>query len=188
MHGAASLDSVRGYEGIATSLYFERLSMFFPAEVPFTTRSRRPPQDEANALLSWTYTIVMAEIESEIRCAGLDPSFGFLHELEYGRPSLACDLLEPLRAPLCDLLVLNLLNHGLVKKDNFHREAEDGGVSLNNDIRGTFFAEYEEYMERKFAEVKGGSHVTFRRVIRNMVNSICNTIESKEDENFFLMP
>ncbi|MBQ7651270.1 MAG: CRISPR-associated endonuclease Cas1 [Victivallales bacterium] len=185
---ADSLDSVRGYEGVATSVYFGRLGSFFPPDVPFTTRSRRPPRDEANALLSWTYSIVMAEIEAEIRCAGLDPSFGFLHEMAYGRPSLACDLIEPLRAPLCDLLVLNLLNHGLIKSDNFHRESEDGGVYLNNDIRGTFFAEYEEYMERRFAEAKGGQHVTFRRVIRNMVNSVCNIIENKEDEDFFLMP
>jgi len=188
MNRAESIESVRGYEGIATSVYFGRLGAFFPPDIPFTNRNRRPPRDEANALLSWTYTIVMAEIEAEIRCAGLDPSFGFLHEMEYGRPSLACDLLEPLRAPLCDLLVLNLLNHDLVKRSDFHREAGDGGVYLNNEVRKTFFTEYETYMERKFAETKGGQHVTFRRVIRNMVNAVCNIIENKEAEDFFLMP
>ena len=185
---ADSMDSVRGYEGVATAIYFKRLRAFFPPELPFVSRSRRPPQDEANSLLSWTYTIVMAEIETEIRCAGLDPCFGFLHEIANGRPSLACDLLEPLRAPLCDMLVMNLVNHGLIKKEHFHRDADDGGVYLNNSARGIFFNEYEEYMLRRFAEKKNGIHVTLRQVIFNMVHAICNTIEDKQDREFFLMP
>ena len=182
------LESVRGYEGVATAIYFKRLGAFFPPEFPFVSRNRHPPQDETNSLLSWTYTIVMAEIEAEIRCAGLDPCFGFLHEISTGRSSLACDLLEPLRAPLCDLLVMNLVNHGLIKKEHFHRDADDGGVYLNNSARGIFFNEYEEYMLRRFAETKGGMHVNFRKVIFNMIHAICNTIEDKEDRDFFLMP
>ena len=183
-----SLDSVRGYEGIATATYFKRLSAFFPPELPFVSRSRRPPQDEANSLLSWTYTIVMAEIEAEIRCAGLDPCFGFLHEIFNGRPSLACDLIEPLRAPLCDMLVMNLVNHSLIKREHFYRDADDGGVYLNNSARGVFFNEYEQYMLRRFAEAKKGLHVDFRKVIFNMVHAICNTIEDKEERDFFFMP
>lgn len=185
---ADSLDSVRGYEGIATAIYFKRLGAFFPPELPFVSRRRHPPQDEANSLLSWTYTIVTAEIEAEIRCAGLDPCFGFLHEIQSGRPSLAYDLLEPLRAPLCDLLVMNLVNHDLIKKEHFHRDADDGGVYLNASARGIFFNEYEEYMLRRFTEVKDGMHVTFRKVIFNMVHAICKTIEDKEEREFFLMP
>ena len=185
---AEGLEAVRGYEGVSTAIYFGRLGTFFPPTLPFVSRSKRPPLDGANALLSWTYTIVLAEIDAEIRCAGLDPCLGFLHNISTGRASLACDLLEPLRAPLCDLLVLNLLNHGLIKVQNFHREDEDGGIYLNDDAKGCFFSEYEQYMERSFAEVKGGNHVTFRHVIKNMVSNVCNALEAKELKDFFLMP
>lgn len=185
---ADTTDAVRGYEGIATACYFRRLAVFFPPELPFLSRNRRPPRDAANAILSWTYSVVSAEIEAEIRSAGLDPCIGFLHDVSYGRPSLAMDLLEPLRAPLCDLLALNLLNHKLLQQEHFETHADDGGVYLKSDSRKIFFCEYERYMERFFAETKGASRVTFRRVIRNMVNAICQTVEMNQEPQFFIMP
>lgn len=180
--------SVRGIEGIASAVYFRRLAAFFPEELPFVSRNRRPPRDAANAILSWTYAIVMAEIDAAVRCAGLDPCLGFLHEISYGRPSLSLDLLEPLRAPLGDLLALNLLNHKLLRQEHFENNPEDGGVYLKKESRRIFFTEYEQYMERFFAESKGGSRVTFRRVIRAMVNAVCEMIEAGKEPEFFLMP
>ena len=185
---ANDLDTLRGFEGTATARYFKRLSVFFPEDMPFTSRSRRPPRDAANAILSWTYSIVTAEIDAAIKTAGLDSSLGFLHELSYGRPSLALDLIEPLRAPLCDLLSLNLLNHKYLNKDDFENNPDDGGVYLTKFARRRFFTEYEEYMERFFKEDKTSAHVTFRRVIRNMVNSICQVLEARVEPEFFIMP
>lgn len=185
---ASSLESIRGYEGMGTAVYFQRLRVFFPEDMPFTTRSRRPPKDEANALMSWTYTIVCAEVETAIRTAGLDPCFGFLHELSTGRASLAYDLIEPLRAPLCDLLTLNLLNHKFLTKKHFRGDPEDGGVYLRDEARKIFFSQYEMTMERRFSETKGGVHVTFRKVIRNMVYEVCKAIETREVPYFFIMP
>lgn len=185
---ADTVASTRGYEGMATAIYFRRLAAFFPEELPFVSRSRRPPRDAANAILSWTYTIVTAEIEAEIRCAGLDPCLGFLHEVSYGRPSLALDLIEPLRAPLGDLLALNLLNHKLLTKEHFEENSENGGTYLKKDSKRIFFVEYEQYMERFFAERKNGRRVTFRRVIKNMVHEVCALIEAKKEPEFFLMP
>ena len=132
VNDAESTASVRGFEGMATAIYFRRLAVFFPPELPFVSRNRRPPRDAANAILSWTYAVVLAEIEAEIRTAGLDPCLGFLHEVSYGRPSLALDLLEPLRAPLGDLLALNLLNHKLLRSEHFENNPDDGGVYLKN--------------------------------------------------------
>ncbi|NLF59531.1 MAG: CRISPR-associated endonuclease Cas1 [Lentisphaerae bacterium] len=185
---ADSPDSVRGYEGMATAIYFRRLAVFFPPELPFVSRNRRPPRDAANAILSWTYSIVLAEIEAEVRCAALDPCIGFLHEISHGRPSLALDLLEPLRAPLADLLALNLINHKLLRQEHFENNPEDGGVYLKNTSLKLFFSEYEQYMERFFAATKGGNRVTFRRIIKNMVHAVCNMIETKQEPQFFLMP
>jgi CRISPR-associated protein Cas1 len=148
-----SFDSLRGYEGYGAALYFDRLRRYFPETAPFNGRNRRPPKDAANALLSWTYTIVLTEIDAAVRSAGLDPCLGFLHEISYGRPSLSLDLLEPLRAPLCDMLVLGLLNHRLVRaEEHFETSPEDGGVTLNDRGRRAFFPEYERTMQRRFAE------------------------------------
>ncbi len=188
LQNADNLDSIRGYEGLATAKYFQRLADFFPEEMPFRARNRRPPRDEANAILSWTYSVVAAEIDAEIHTAGLDPAIAFLHEISLGRASLVQDLIEPLRAPLCDLLALNLLNHKLLRKEHFELNPDNGGVYLQKEARKIFFAEYECYMERFFAEVRGGEHTTFRRIIRKMVYAICKTLETKEQPQFFLMP
>ncbi|NLF94804.1 MAG: CRISPR-associated endonuclease Cas1, partial [Oligosphaeraceae bacterium] len=165
LQNADSLDTLRGYEGLATAKYFQRLADFFPVDMPFRNRNRRPPRDEANAILSWTYSVLAAEIDAQIHTAGLDPAIAFLHEISLGRASLVQDLIEPLRAPLCDLLALNLLNHKLLRKEHFETNPDNGGVYLKKEARHIFFCEYECYMERLFAEVRGGEHTTFRRII-----------------------
>ncbi len=188
LQNAENLDSVRGYEGLATAKYFQRLAAFFPPEMPFLSRNRRPPRDEANAILSWTYAVLAAEIDAQIHTAGLDPAIAFLHEISLGRASLVQDLIEPLRAPLCDLLALNLLNHKLLRQEHFETNPENGGIYLKKDARYIFFCEYERYMERLFAEVRGGEHTTFRRIIAKMTYAICRTLETREQPQFFLMP
>jgi CRISPR-associated protein Cas1 len=181
-------DELRGIEGMAAALYFKRVGAFFPEEIPFTTRSRRPPKDPANALLSWTYTIVMGEIECEIRTRGLDPCIGFLHEISHGSPSLALDLLEPLRAPLCDLLTLNLLNHGILSDESFEYRTEEGGFFLRQDAHRDFFMAYERAMTRKFKLTKEQSHTDFRRIISDMVSSLLNAMNGVQNISFFKMP
>jgi CRISP-associated protein Cas1 len=123
---AGTVGELRGFEGIASARYFSRLADFFPTEFPFTGRNRRPPRDPANALLSFTYTILLSRIDAALRSHGLDPCLGFLHETAHGTPALALDLLEPLRAPVCDLLALNLLNHILYVRDAFAKSAAQG--------------------------------------------------------------
>lgn len=186
--GADELESLRGYEGLAGATYFRRLATFFPDDLPFTGRSRRPPRDGANALMSWTYTIVLGEIEAAIRAAGLDPCLGFLHEISHGRASLALDLLEPLRPALCDLLVLSIFNHGILKTKHFEVRTEDGGTYLKAEARKTFFTEYEKTMLRRFAPAKGQPHTDFRGAIRRQVNTLLQAMETLDPEPFFEMP
>ncbi len=184
-----TLDEIRGYEGAATACYFQRLGSFFPPQISFHGRSRRPPRDPANALLSWTYGIVSAEIESAIRLAGLDPAIGFLHELDYGRPSLVYDLIEPLRAPFCDALALHLLNHNLLNEEHFSGNDDDRGVRLLPEAHKIFFSEYERYLERRFTLPKTGQRTTFREVISQMCQVICNVLAGDTREPvFFLAP
>ncbi|MDT8389355.1 MAG: CRISPR-associated endonuclease Cas1 [Lentisphaeria bacterium] len=175
---ASDLDTLRGYEGVAAAIYFRRLGIFFPAELPFNGRNRRPPRDEANAILSWTYIIVLGEIDAAVRAAGLDPCLGFLHGISHGRSSPA----------LCDLLVLNIVNHGILKAEHFEPNAEDGGVYMKKDARKIFFTEYERTMLRRFSPAKGEAHTDFRGIIRAQVNALLRAMETLEPEPLFQMP
>lgn len=183
-----SLDTLRGIEGMAAVCYFKRLADFFPVNIPFQERSRRPPLNAANSLLSWTYAIVLGEIESCIRMHGLDPGIGFLHTVEYSMPALALDLLEPLRAPLCDMLVLHLLNHKILREEHFRFSAEDGGTYLNDGGKKPFFTAYEQTMRRKFSIKNSKTHVDFRQVIERQVVTAIKTLEGDSSEDYFIMP
>lgn len=185
---AANADELRGIEGLAAARYFGRLGAFFPETVPFGCRSRRPPRNAANALLSWTYAVLLAEVDGAVRARGLDAAIGFLHEIDHGRPSLALDLIEPLRAPVCDLLALNMLNHRILAPEHFETHADDGGVYLREVGRKPFFLAYEQAMTRRFAPAKGAPHTDFRRVIQAQVDNLLRALEGHDDYSFFVMP
>jgi len=109
--GADTLDTVRGFEGRASAVYFHGFSRgFLDAEVRFTKRIRRPPTDPVNALLSLGYTLLFNTVMSAVSLVGFDPYLGLLHTVEYGRPSLALDLMEEWRAVIVDTLVLSVFN------------------------------------------------------------------------------
>ena len=188
MH-APSVDVVRGVEGIAAAIYFRDLGLSVPEELPFRTRSRRPPRDPANALLSFGYTMLLGEMECAIRTHGLDAAIGHLHEDTANSPSLALDLMEPLRAPVVDLLVLNIVNHTMVKAgEHFEVSAEDGGTYLNEEGRRSFFMMYENAMERRFSVAKGAPQTTLRRVLDSQIATYLKMLEQDKDEDFFFLP
>ena len=115
-----SLDRLRGLEGAATQAYFNAFSRLVRNDTfAFNGRNRRPPRDPVNALLSFIYTLLTNEVLSAIKAVGLDPYLGALHEVAYGRPSLACDLVEEYRAHLGDRLVLGLINRRMITPDDF---------------------------------------------------------------------
>jgi CRISPR-associated protein Cas1 len=186
--GVLSLDTLRGVEGMAAACYFKRLADFFPVELPFVERSRRPPLNAANSILSWSYSIVLGEIEACLRSHGLDTGIGFLHTVEHSMPSLALDLLEPLRAPLCDMLSLHLFNHKILRAEHFRFCTDDGGTYLNDDGKKPFFMAYEQTMTRKFTLKPGEAHVDFRRVIDYQVCSVIRILEGDKNVEFFIMP
>jgi CRISP-associated protein Cas1 len=183
-----SLDELRGYEGQAAAIYFSRLADFFPDDIPFEKRSKHPPLNPANALMSWCYTIAVGEIVAAIKAHGLDPYLGFLHDTSYNMPSLAYDLLEPLRAPLCDMLTMHLLNHRILRTDHFECVADDDGVYLTHAAKREFFPAYEATMEREFTIPSEEQHVTYRKIITNQVMAIIAAIENSAAYQFYLMP
>jgi CRISPR-associated protein Cas1 len=119
-------NALRGAEAAAAVRYFEGFGETLPPPFLWTGRNRRPPRDPVNALLSFSYMIAVGEAVSACYATGLDPFVGFFHELDYGRPSLALDLIEPIRAPNCDHFVMRLLQREEFRPDDFTNTPEDG--------------------------------------------------------------
>jgi CRISPR-associated protein Cas1 len=128
-----------GIEGEAASLYFsvfDNLILNQKEDFHFSQRSRRPPLDNVNALLSFVYTLLANDIAAALSSVGLDPFVGFLHTDRPGRRSLALDLIEELRAPLADRFVLTLINLRRLNVNDFVKQ-ESGAVLLNGEGRKT---------------------------------------------------
>ena len=127
-----SMDAVRGNEGYAAAAYFSvfnRLIRVADDGFVFDGRNRRPPRDRVNALISFLYGLVRVECQAACEGVGLDPQIGFLHAVRPGRPSLALDLLEELRAPLADRLALTLINRRQLTGQHF---SESAGVAFHS--------------------------------------------------------
>jgi CRISPR-associated protein Cas1 len=150
---AASLDSVRGIEGDAAKVYFSALNNVVRRDARphfgMDGRTRRPPRDRINALLSFLYAMLMNDCRSALESAGLDPQLGFLHAVRPGRAALALDLMEEFRAVITDRLALTLINRGQVGTRDFV-EREGGAVSLEGEARRAVVVAYQE---RKQEEV-----------------------------------
>lgn len=138
------IDSMRGIEGAAATIYFSRFDTMLhsPAGFRFESRSRRPPRNEVNAVLSFVYTLLTREISSALETVGLDPAAGYLHTLRPGRPSFALDLIEELRAPLCDRFTLSLFNLGQLGEKDFNSDSE--AVFLNDRGRRTVLTSWQK--------------------------------------------
>jgi CRISPR-associated protein Cas1 len=147
LESASSMDELRGFEGGAAKLHFDALSHMIRQEqrphFSFVTRSRRPPLDPMNALLSFLYTILTVDCRAALECVGLDPQIGFLHVLRPGRPALALDLVEEFRPVLADRVALSLINRGQVKAKDF--ETRPGGaVRMSDESRKTVLSTYQK--------------------------------------------
>ena len=144
--GAIDLDTLRGIEGEAARQYFGGLNLLVRADqreaFRMDGRSRRPPRDRFNALLSFLYAMWMNDCRSALEAAGLDPQVGFLHALRPGRAALALDLMEEFR-PWADRLALTLINRGQLAASDFALR-EGGGVSLEGDARKAVVVAYQE--------------------------------------------
>jgi CRISPR-associated protein Cas1 len=132
-----SVESLRGLEGNAASRYFSvfgQLVLQQQESFAFTTRSRRPPLDNMNALLSFLYTLLTNEVASALESVGLDPYVGFLHTDRPGRPSLALDMIEELRPVFADRLALSLVNRRQISSKGFVQK-ESGGILMDDETR-----------------------------------------------------
>jgi len=150
LRAAAVVDDInglRGVEGEAAHTHFSVFNCLVKPELrkafAVAGRTRRPPRDAVNALLSFLYTLLTHDCRAALETVGLDPQVGFLHVLRPGRPALALDLVEEFRAIMADRLALTLINRGQIKPADF-RTTEGGGVLLEGDARRTVAIAWQE--------------------------------------------
>jgi CRISPR-associated protein Cas1 len=139
------LDTLRGLEGTAARVYFEVFDGLITQQKDgffFHERTRRPPLDNVNALLSFLYTLLRHDMEAALESVGLDPAVGFLHRDRPGRASLALDLMEEQRAFLADRLALSLVNLRQIVANGF-RIDESGGVVMDDETRKAVLVAYQ---------------------------------------------
>ncbi|MGA2185411.1 MAG: CRISPR-associated endonuclease Cas1 [Bryobacteraceae bacterium] len=156
-----------GVEGSAARAYFTSLMSFNRSLFPWPGRLKHPAPDPINALLSLTYTLLMHELMGLTEACGLDPYLGFLHQLDYGRPSLALDLVEAFRHPIADRLVLSVLNQTIFGEPDFHKAPDGQGMVLQADALKRYFVEYEKWMTRAPA-----ARPAYRQSLRAEVESL----------------
>jgi len=147
-HAAAAADTeqARGHEGEAAHAYFGVFDLLIRRDEPalrFQGRSRRPPLDPCNALLSFLYALLGHDCRSALETVGLDPQVGFLHRERPGRASLALDLMEELRPVLADRIVLSLLNRQQLGPADF-QQLDGGATLLRDEARKTVLTTYQE--------------------------------------------
>jgi len=157
------LDTARGREGEAALVYFgalDHLVLVDRGVFRFPGRTRRPPRDPVNALLSFIYALLRADCEAAAEGVGLDPQVGYLHAIRPGRPALALDFMEELRATLADRLALTLINRRQVTGEHFE-ERPGGAVSLTDDGRRLVVIAYQKRKAESVRHALLGRNVPF---------------------------
>ncbi|OYD13900.1 CRISPR-associated endonuclease Cas1 [candidate division WOR-3 bacterium JGI_Cruoil_03_44_89] len=179
------ISTVMGIEGQAGAAYFKAFGKMFRKELRFERRTRRPPRDPINALLSLGYTMITNEILSMVSAIGFDPYIGFFHGISYGRPSLALDIVEEFRHPIVDTLTLNLVNNSVLKEKDF--VAEKGGYFLTDEARKKYFVYYEKKLTGEFTLHNTDTKVTFRRSFDIQAHKMEKTLMEEEAYKPFAM-
>lgn len=181
----SNIDKLRGYEGSCAKIYFEDFGKCINGStgITFSGRQYRPCKDPVNVLLSLGYTFVARETESLLVSYSFDPMLGFMHTLEYGRASLALDIMEEFRHPLVDRLVLRLINQRIITADDFEFRTEESDCSLNlkRTAFGKFLKYYEETCDSPNRICIGSETLTWRALMRNRVEALRRNLLGDEE-------
>ncbi len=189
---AKDLDELRGYEGIAAAMYFPAWGKGLKVEnIKFSNRNRRPPKDPVNALLSLGYTLLLNNVISILELVGLDPYIGTLHTLEYGRPSLALDLMEEWRPILIDSLVLSVFNLGVISIDDFTKNVQEEDDNISDSIGAVYLkdcgwrkyiTQFERKMSTEITFHLTKQRMTYRNAIEQQIRHFVKYIKGETSE------
>lgn len=172
------ISEVMGYEGNAARAYFEGLSRLVHPEFAFQGRSRRPPKDEFNSMLSLGYSILMNEIYGKLENKGLNPYFGFIHSDKEKHPTLASDMMEEWRATIVDALVMSLINGHEIHTEHFWHDRDKPGYYLTKEGLTIFLKKYDKKMQKAVQYLDYIDYAaTFRQSIDLQINELAKAIE-----------
>ena len=174
---AAGKRELRGAEGEAAERYFDRLDETLIDGWTFEKRTKRPPEDHINSLLSLTYVFMKNEVLSALRQYNLDPFLGVLHADRHGRPSLALDLQEEFRPIFCDAFVARLVNRGTIDHDDFSKDNR-----LKDDSFKTYCSKFDEFMQEEFTHPYFEYTVSRRKAVRQQSILLRKAITDELDE------
>jgi CRISPR-associated protein Cas1 len=165
---ARSIDVVRGQEGAAGAAYYEAFGRMVRGEgFRFEKRTKRPPKDPVNALLSLGYTLLHNNVYAMINVVGLDPYQGFFHAIRQGHPALASDLSEEFRAIIVDSVVLSVINKGMLKPGDFRESS--GGIYLSKEGVKRFVEQYEGRVNTGVTHPLFGEKMSYMQCIERQV-------------------
>lgn len=157
------LEQLRGFEGLAATSYyslFDNMILQQKEDFYFRGRTRRPPLDRVNAMLSFSYTLLASDVASALETVGLDAYVGFLHRDRPGRISLALDVMEELRGVYADRFVISLINKKIVHSDDFVVK-ESGGVIMTDDARRQFLKAWQGKKDEKITHPFLGEKISW---------------------------
>jgi CRISPR-associated protein Cas1 len=168
---------LRGLEGQGAKAYFSVLRQALWAELSFEKRTRRPPRDPANALLSLAYALLTNAVFTAAEVAGLDPYAGYFHADKYGRPALALDLMEEFRPVVADSVVLWVVNKHMLTPDDFET-GEDSGVRLSRRGLKCFLAQFSRRLQTEVYHPAAGRPLSYQKVLEVQARALRQCIES----------
>lgn len=178
---ARDLDSLRGIEGTAARCYFRALRGALDPHLGMGQRSRRPPLDPGNALLSLAYSLLFTQVYAACECAGLDPYQGFFHGDRYGRAGLALDLMEEFRPVIADRFVVASVRNRVISAADFMAH-EEIGIALQHDAFGRFCSSFAKALERTAQHPVTGETTSFRRSLDLQARLLAKVIRGEDEE------
>ncbi len=180
---AESIASLIGYEGQAAKDHFSFMSRLVSKDFKFSGRSRNPPRDPFNSMLSFGYTLLLYDLYTLVQAHGLHPYIGFLHKIRNGHPALASDLMEEWRPILVDAFVLHLANRKTFHLTDFETD-QSGGVYLNKEQAKEFVKRYEERVKRPHQDASGNIEFNYRIQLENQVKMMARAVENHDASQY----
>ena len=177
---ASALDTLRGIEGQAAKCFFAVYRQRFDEQWHFGKRTRRPPRDPINALLSLVYTLLNQNLMTALETVGLDPYLGYFHAETYGRPALALDLTEEFRTPVVDSLTLSLASHCILRPKDFEADPESGGVRLKERGLREYFRQFSKKLESEVFVREIGRRLSYRKLFEVQAWRLAKSIDGRE--------
>jgi CRISPR-associated protein Cas1 len=178
INGAQNCERLLGFEGLAARKYWKEVDHYISSEFKIKKRTRRPPGNEANALISFIYSLVYNLINGLVQGHAYEPFLGFYHKPKNGRYNLAIDIMEPFR-PVCDRFTISLLNRNIIKKEDF--VINNNGCYLNPDGCKNVIRYFHEFANEKHCFSNLAREHSLLETIRKTVESVHDLIMYEKD-------